>query len=112
MTGGSCAGGDDFKAYSFIHKYGISDDTCLPFRGVADHYELPSDPSVRQVQSRLCRVCHWNGECKWEAYYPRYGIEQFGKGKGCLLYTSDAADEEDSVDLGGWPVLKKNKEEG
>ena len=27
----------------------------------------------------------------------------------CLLYTSDAADEEDSVDLGGWRSLKKKK---
>ena len=29
----------------------------------------------------------------------------------CLLYTSDAADEEDSVDLGGSRVLKKKKRE-
>ena len=28
----------------------------------------------------------------------------------CLLYTSDAADEEDSVDLGGRRIIKKNKE--
>ena len=27
----------------------------------------------------------------------------------CLLYTSDAADEEDSVDLGGRRILKKKK---
>nr|BDD46294.1 hypothetical protein 14 [Gammaproteobacteria bacterium] len=26
---------------------------------------------------------------------------------GCLLYTSDAADEEDSVDLGGGRIIKK-----
>ena len=29
----------------------------------------------------------------------------------CLLYTSDAADEEDSVDLGGRRIIKKNKKE-
>ena len=29
----------------------------------------------------------------------------------CLLYTSDAADEEDSVDLGGRRFLKKKKNE-
>ena len=29
--------------------------------------------------------------------------------KDCLLYTSDAADEEDSVDLGGRRILKKKK---
>ena len=27
----------------------------------------------------------------------------------CLLYTSDAADEEDSVDLGGRRIIKKGK---
>ena len=27
----------------------------------------------------------------------------------CLLYTSDAADEEDSVDLGGRRIVKKKK---
>ena len=27
----------------------------------------------------------------------------------CLLYTSDAADEEDSVELGGLRILKKKK---
>eukprot|EP00658_Telonema_sp_P-2_P072502 TRINITY_DN61633_c0_g1_i1.p1 TRINITY_DN61633_c0_g1~~TRINITY_DN61633_c0_g1_i1.p1 ORF type:complete len:100 (-),score=17.42 TRINITY_DN61633_c0_g1_i1:47-346(-) len=27
----------------------------------------------------------------------------------CLLYTSDAADEEDSVDIGGHRVIKKKK---
>ncbi|VDG23732.1 hypothetical protein [Lactobacillus sp. CBA3605] [Lactiplantibacillus mudanjiangensis] len=29
--------------------------------------------------------------------------------RSCLLYTSDAADEEDSVDLGGRRIIKKNK---
>ena len=31
----------------------------------------------------------------------------FQKGRTCLLYTSDAADEEDSVDLGGRRIIKK-----
>src|SRR5674536_408875 len=30
---------------------------------------------------------------------------------GCLLYTSDAADEEDSVDLGGRRIIKKKKKQ-
>ena len=32
-----------------------------------------------------------------------------GQGTPCLLYTSDAADEEDSVDLGGRRIIKKKK---
>ena len=31
------------------------------------------------------------------------------KGKFCLLYTSDAADERSSVDLGGRRIIKKKK---
>eukprot|EP00658_Telonema_sp_P-2_P037765 TRINITY_DN27149_c0_g1_i1.p1 TRINITY_DN27149_c0_g1~~TRINITY_DN27149_c0_g1_i1.p1 ORF type:complete len:137 (-),score=22.99 TRINITY_DN27149_c0_g1_i1:7-417(-) len=31
--------------------------------------------------------------------------------RACLLYTSDAADEEDSVDLGGSRIIKKKKKE-
>ena len=30
---------------------------------------------------------------------------------GCLLYTSDAADERSSVDLGGRRIIKKKKSE-
>src|SRR5665648_1272606 len=33
----------------------------------------------------------------------------YGYSYGCLLYTSDAADEEDSVDLGGRRIIKKKK---
>ena len=29
----------------------------------------------------------------------------------CLLYTSDAADEEDSVDLGGRRIIKKKNQQ-
>ena len=32
-------------------------------------------------------------------------------GKGCLLYTSDAADERSSVDLGGRRIIKKKNNE-
>src|SRR5665648_217609 len=35
--------------------------------------------------------------------------DKLGNGKVCLLYTSDAADEEDSVDLGGRRIIKKKK---
>ena len=32
-----------------------------------------------------------------------------GLAEGCLLYTSDAADERSSVDLGGRRIIKKKK---
>ena len=36
---------------------------------------------------------------------PTIGL--LARGKRCLLYTSDAADEEDSVDLGGRRIIEK-----
>ena len=34
-------------------------------------------------------------------------IGAYGKGKSCLLYTSDAADDMQCVDLGGRRIIKK-----
>ena len=48
-------------------------------------------------------------------YWEQYGIKDFSflrpasEGEGCLLYTSDAADERSSVDLGGRRIIKKKK---
>ena len=38
-------------------------------------------------------------KCKWSPF----------EGYTCLLYTSDAADERSSVDLGGRRIIKKKK---
>ena len=35
--------------------------------------------------------------------------QRIGQGEECLLYTSDAADERSSVDLGGCGIIKKKK---
>src|SRR5678816_749145 len=40
---------------------------------------------------------------------PEGGIDVFGCTRTCLLYTSDAADERSSVDLGGRRIIKKKK---
>ena len=36
-------------------------------------------------------------------------VREGDKTMGCLLYTSDAADERSSVDLGGRRIIKKKK---
>ena len=45
--------------------------------------------------------------------YPPFGGDIFGGAEGslyiCLLYTSDAADERSSVDLGGRRIIKNTK---
>ena len=38
------------------------------------------------------------------------GIALYNKPLPCLLYTSDAADERSSVDLGGRRIIKKNND--
>eukprot|EP00658_Telonema_sp_P-2_P031470 TRINITY_DN23535_c0_g1_i2.p1 TRINITY_DN23535_c0_g1~~TRINITY_DN23535_c0_g1_i2.p1 ORF type:complete len:130 (+),score=50.26 TRINITY_DN23535_c0_g1_i2:56-445(+) len=43
----------------------------------------------------------------WMQYI--YSVFEVEDGVTCLLYTSDAADEEDSVDLGGRRIIKKKK---
>ena len=43
------------------------------------------------------------GVCRISAF-----IAEAGHIKHCLLYTSDAADERSSVDLGGRRIIKKN----
>eukprot|EP00658_Telonema_sp_P-2_P081221 TRINITY_DN8277_c0_g1_i1.p1 TRINITY_DN8277_c0_g1~~TRINITY_DN8277_c0_g1_i1.p1 ORF type:complete len:154 (-),score=18.56 TRINITY_DN8277_c0_g1_i1:97-558(-) len=54
----------------------------------------------------------------WSRHYPLHGKDNTiapniyngcTVGYNCLLYTSDAADEEDSVDLGGRRIIKKKK---
>eukprot|EP00658_Telonema_sp_P-2_P003832 TRINITY_DN11432_c0_g2_i2.p1 TRINITY_DN11432_c0_g2~~TRINITY_DN11432_c0_g2_i2.p1 ORF type:complete len:182 (+),score=32.93 TRINITY_DN11432_c0_g2_i2:243-788(+) len=53
----------------------------------------------RHQQTRDEVLLHWG---------PVAGIEGLTY-MACLLYTSDAADEEDSVDLGGRRIIKKKK---
>mgnify|MGYP003381640153 CR=1 FL=1 len=55
---------------------------------------------------------------RFSAFLPRRGVRvgrhehQWQERLGfCLLYTSDAADERSSVDLGGRRILKKKKRE-
>ena len=69
-------------------------------RGLGDVYKRqdgePADP--------VCQVDHG-------LHLPLAGSEVPGSGVrgvgGCLLYTSDAADERSSVDLGGRRIIKK-----
>ena len=52
----------------------------------------------------LCRCLIATG-----SYYEALYVAELGRSRACLLYTSDAADEEDSVDLGGRRIIKKKK---
>ena len=47
-------------------------------------------------------------EPKWQSFFNGKNLDGWTvRGKACLLYTSDAADERSSVDLGGRRIIKK-----
>ena len=66
---------------------------------IRDRYPTIVDPQEKGPQ--------WWEEGKAEA-----DIKMISElGMNCLLYTSDAADERSSVDLGGRRIIKKKKRE-
>src|SRR5678816_4357434 len=56
------------------------------------------------VGSEMCIRDRW-----WDVPDPGRGFGSPGPCGTCLLYTSDAADERSSVDLGGRRIIKKKK---
>ena len=71
-------------------------------RGLGDVYkrqvdDLPAKLSVNLEQSKRCLLG------------ADLGSRHARDSRGCLLYTSDAADERSSVDLGGRRIIKKKR---
>ena len=93
-----------FIVFFFQAEDGIRD--LVRSRGLGDVYKRQHErrmarrtaigASSRTVGARAAASC--NGTCCTLA-------------KSCLLYTSDAADERSSVDLGGRRIIKKKKHE-
>lgn len=50
---GSCGGGSFELSHAFIHEYGITDETCMPYQGVDHSFnaELP-------CEQLMCRTCN------------------------------------------------------
>mgnify|MGYP003381340574 CR=1 FL=1 len=68
-------------------------------RGLGDVYKRQRRDPARHRPRRRLR----------QGVGDRAGRLLHGKPAGCLLYTSDAADERSSVDLGGRRIIKKKK---
>src|SRR5674536_405538 len=64
---------------------------------------LPRSP--QPIYTTICVSAHFASVCS-ETVFP---VPNPPGIMACLLYTSDAADEEDSVDLGGRRIIKKKK---
>ena len=69
---------------------------------------LPTYAATAWYHQRLANVLQ-----KMELALFLAEVEEFALGEynSCLLYTSDAADERSSVDLGGRRIIKKKKKE-
>eukprot|EP00658_Telonema_sp_P-2_P004773 TRINITY_DN1177_c0_g1_i5.p1 TRINITY_DN1177_c0_g1~~TRINITY_DN1177_c0_g1_i5.p1 ORF type:complete len:127 (+),score=49.39 TRINITY_DN1177_c0_g1_i5:119-499(+) len=72
---------------------------------IVDPEELPED--VRK--QKLAELAAFSCDMDTPEVTPVASYEGFVWSNTCLLYTSDAADEEDSVDLGGRRIIKKKK---
>ena len=69
-------------------------------RGLGDVYK-------RQLPHFAVIAYHVAGEHKEPARVVHFTVFALAPAHGCLLYTSDAADERSSVDLGGRRIIKK-----
>ena len=72
-------------------------------RGLGDVYKRQDQASMRN--RRTCRPDAKGAAQVEDTTSARVPM----RGTGCLLYTSDAADERSSVDLGGRRIIKKKK---
>ena len=79
-------GGDGVVEKGRVHRLA---DGGVPAEGERDVRDAARDLRVRQLRLDSAR--------------------RLEEGEGCLLYTSDAADERSSVDLGGGRFIKKKK---
>src|SRR5674536_408309 len=72
---------------------------------------LPRRAQIRRRLPRLLRPAAAGcPDAAWgPADRPGRTQDRGSRLRPCLLYTSDAADEEDSVDLGGRRIIKKKK---
>ena len=97
-----------FFFFFFQAEDGIR-DFCLS-RGLGDVYKRQPLHALDEPQQcqQLIHRAHQLG-LVMSAEVAQYICLHSQRNMGCLLYTSDAADEEDSVDLGGRRSIKKKK---
>jgi len=85
-SGGSCNGGDPLKAYDFVHKYGISEENCMPFAGLnwRHGFVVAGMREVDDVQRHQCHTCDWSGSCGFAPrdFFDLYGADEFGQLRG------------------------------
>jgi len=68
-----CGGGDPPAVYEYIHKYGITDESCSNYRAKGWDNGAPCTEELK------CSVCDSQGNCHVPESYPIYQIEEYGR---------------------------------
>ena len=89
-----------FYVFFFQAEDGIRD--LVRSRGLGDVYK-------RQLQGQGHPLRGWTRGVERDEEEVRTSARKSAMSMTCLLYTSDAADERSSVDLGGRRIIKKKK---
>ena len=80
-------------------------------RGLGDVYKRQTFTDLKDCpETLLDRLHHYFLTYKHAPGSTQHKVEitsMYGRDEACLLYTSDAADERSSVDLGGRRIIKK-----
>ena len=91
-----------FRVFFFQAEDGIRD--LVRSRGLGDVYKRQPFLSAQNCRPFRMDLSKYN-------YIKQSLHKQLTRYKNCLLYTSDAADERSSVDLGGRRIIKKKSKD-
>ena len=94
-----------FGLFFFQAEDGIRD--LVRSRGLGDVYKR-QDYNELIITHKL-NSFFWHFYLSWQVFLKKKKNFLYMLYSICLLYTSDAADERSSVDLGGRRIIKKNK---
>ena len=98
-----------FVFFFFQAEDGIRD--LVRSRGLGDVYKRQKIRYMAYADGDLAINDGRAGDFAWNNPPKVDDPKSYDKLKLCLLYTSDAADERSSVDLGGRRIIKKKKKE-
>eukprot|EP00658_Telonema_sp_P-2_P071530 TRINITY_DN6077_c0_g1_i1.p1 TRINITY_DN6077_c0_g1~~TRINITY_DN6077_c0_g1_i1.p1 ORF type:complete len:263 (-),score=89.02 TRINITY_DN6077_c0_g1_i1:26-814(-) len=102
----------NFRQAVRYYSQALADDPRNPnlFRNRAAAYaQLANFQAALKDADKVCQLMPHNRKALIRRKAVEDYMQSFAQCTPCLLYTSDAADEEDSVDLGGRRIIKKKK---
>eukprot|EP00656_Telonema_subtile_P044946 TRINITY_DN5120_c0_g1_i3.p1 TRINITY_DN5120_c0_g1~~TRINITY_DN5120_c0_g1_i3.p1 ORF type:complete len:191 (-),score=26.16 TRINITY_DN5120_c0_g1_i3:53-625(-) len=98
------ADGDEYRLYT---RFSLQDAAYMKYGTRKELDKAKADRNAKR--SRRMAMVRLHGMPGLDMTPVTTGTRPLRGDRACLLYTSDAADEEDSVDLGGRRIIKKKK---